>query len=313
MTSVTNLDSQVDSFFEDFFFTEPDLVPKSDEELAAAMQAQVDYNNDLRAAERLQSAKDLKAEWRALCGKIFTRSIDAASGKLHPSASYCHQWRDRACLRCYDHRLVQHRSETHSAALDARKDDNRLLHGITLSAHEANKLTRKLGRKYYKRFPGEDGMDFMIIDGAVDGSEPLSYDDISALDWDSLMNTPDGRNVSGMLGKAPDIQDPDKIRFKSPRVTLSKSTTPQQEKIAWQRTIQQTKHLNPKTKEELEVALEMRLKRYMKNIRAAGGRVLEKSYRIAYQEIQISSIAWARDIEKVSQPLTPEQLSEIPF
>jgi len=209
------------------------------------------------------------------------------------------------------------RSKAHSAAIDARKEagNSHLLHSITCDYHTANSITRKLGQNNYIRLPQPDGTEILIIDGVIDGSSQITYDEISALDWENIVSTPTGRNVSGNLGKpAPREDDKDTITVNTRSIVVD--ATPAQETQAWNQAVKETAHLKPEDSQDiaatLEIAMEMRLKKYIKHLRRLGGKVLPKSSRIIKQQCRISYLSWGRNTEN-HKPLTPEQLSEIPF
>jgi len=310
-----NTSTHADDFLSDFFSTAPELTPATPEDLAAMMQAQSDYNADIRAYESAQTELERRALRLSLCGKRRTRYISAETGKLVAGTYSCGLWRNKECPRCSANREQYTRSRAHAAVLDARHaDDSHLLHMLKCDKHTANCFTRKLGRKLYLRIPQQDGSEILLIDGETRNSVPITYDELSELDWENIVNTPEGRNMSGDLGKPPDDDQVGTIKVKTRSVVVN--ATPQQEIKAWDRAVKETQHLQPENSDDLaatlEIAMEIRIKKYIKHLRALGGTVLPKSSRVINQTCRISCILWGGVTEKTA-PLTAEQLSEIPF
>lgn len=142
-----------------------------------------------------------KEDRRANCGKYLNRYFDIELGTWVAVMHRCDLWRDGFCPRCYDSRKRWLRKLTFQA-LDKAMDKDRALKATSLDKDEADELCRKLGKANYARRPTKDGDVVFTLDESVEGEE-VDFDNFDSLDWDALTDTPEGRNLSGKLGREP--------------------------------------------------------------------------------------------------------------
>lgn len=234
------------------------------------------------------------------CGTRCKRRFGPEDGELKSVIYFCDCWRNQLCTSCFDSRKDYLLGRAHSAVMEARKDNKRLIRKMEVSKKDGNKLARKLSKDEYVRLPLEDDLDLFLIDSDdFDGGEEITYDEVTKLDWDKLTDTTKGRNVSGHLGKPKDTDDDDDVELISVEsVVLHSDTTREQEQIALEAVAEKTGDLDPKTAKEVEKAIFKRTKVYVAALRKAGGKIL--GMRTITIKCRTSCIDWKRYTEKTA-------------
>ena len=248
----------------------------------------LDFDDDL----------DRLIERRSHCGKQAIRYFNPETGRYKKGVYRCDLWRDAFCQPCFERRVERLRGRAQRAVLDAWHDGERMLRIVgPMGKDEASRFVRSLPKSSYLRRPTADGDVILMDDNTGNGSE-LDYQSVTDLQWESLASTPEGRNVSGDLGK-PENDEPEdgtfEVEVKS--VVIHDDTSPEQEEAALLQAVEETADLSPTTPEEVQEAVKQRTDAFVKALKQAGGSIL--SSRIIKLKCQISCISWSSYTEKM--------------
>jgi hypothetical protein len=139
------------------------------------------------------------------CGKVW-RWIMWVDGSMRRLSYVCGNW--RYCPNCRQERAYKYKGRLLSALIEKRRRED----GNTLLLLDGSYNRRSIGKEHYVNFPIADGKSFIFTDLETIDSEPLrgislAYDDLENLDWESIVNTPEGRRISGILGKPEEKED----------------------------------------------------------------------------------------------------------
>jgi len=241
----------------------------------------------------------------SLCGGSWVRYFDPATG-IHKRAPYtCGLWRDKLCPRCFEQRIGYLRGRILKALVNARQEEVSIL-TVRADSNQSRSLTRRLDKEDYARYPVSEDKDLFFIHGDAEGikpsddAQPVTYDEVDAMDWEEIALTPRGR-ISGGLGYSKPEEQEYKVTMET--IVLDSSTTAAQQKEALATAYKETIDLNPQTEEEVQQAVKERLSAYEKALIAAGGKVFSRRTVTRH----FSRIIWEQyennDIERVLIPL----------
>lgn len=137
------------------------------------------------------------------CGKIW-RWIFQVDGSMRKMSYVCGNW--RYCDNCRAQRIKKYRGRVLSALIEKRKHSDS--NGLLIITRATPYLRRLIGKEHYICFPDSitvtdlDSIDDKPIDGTF-----VSYDDLEALDWSAIVDTPPNRRISGALGRPEEKED----------------------------------------------------------------------------------------------------------
>lgn len=135
------------------------------------------------------------------------RNFDTGGYRTLPS--WCDVWRE--CTTCFNRRKTE-QLEKYQTAIDRHGIDS--IAPLLLTSREWASLRRKVkvpGKDWYKRYPTLDGTSVTLVNAALIGVDLSKYTHIdhSDLDWDNIVNTPQGQRYSGNLGNPIDDKEPE--------------------------------------------------------------------------------------------------------
>jgi len=130
------------------------------------------------------------------CGKEFLYRI-GIDGFPYRITTYCGAF--RACNICLEHRAFKYVNRIIAAV-----DDLKGVKVIRTSSWDAVCIKRGLRKSEYLSFPQADGATvlFVIPDDNLPGDAIESVEDAESIDWLSVVCTPEGKRVSGGLGRS---------------------------------------------------------------------------------------------------------------
>lgn len=240
----------------------------------------------------------LRAKRVVYCGRPWRWPI-GADGIPYLITYACGVW--RACPRCREARIDKWKGRVLSALVEKRKatGDGRLWVIRMKSPAAARAIKSILGRKRYICFPLESDCPYsqvIITDDDSDDwasycidDEAMDYDGLTALDWHTLTGTPEGRRISGSLGK-PKEKDDGRVALTSYSLVIKGiNCIPEQDEIVQAFTSASeriTSRYKPTTKGELESALFQLAMRWKSNLERIA-RQNDKRFHVFVGEIAI--------------------------
>ena len=265
------------------------------------------------AAETKEQSKLEKRQLRqqriAHCGEAYGRYMDPQTGKLTHGVYHCGVWRE--CPSCFDYRKNKLRGAAHRAILDARKADKKLKL-VQADKRTVDKLTRGVDKSKYARYPGDDFDTLLIVEDECSSTgDVVSYDDVSELDWDTLAVTPEGRRMSGKLGRENAAPSDDVMKVKVTSFVLHRDTTKQQEKAALEATLKATAHLQPTTLAEVQKAVKTRHSVFVRELIKAGGKMLPGATRKISVKCDLTCINWERYTDNLTEAKLDAMMEDI--
>lgn len=255
------------------------------------MEMDLDYVDTLIAEIEIETEKEKEEDKRQRrlqrikdCGK-YAWWFDPHTGQKSGYIRYCENFRE--CPVCLERRAKQ---EYEWMKLKIYQEEIQIMVKRVPNKKEGNKLTRGISKDQYLRYPQNDGTEILFFDAltGIDGGEPVDENWIrdNAHNWEDWVLTPEGRNKSGTLHmpSQPDNQE------KTTVITTKQFITDAPEAVVspiMDRIVEETKHMNPKTPEEVEECLEMRFMRATAEIAQLGFNlsVYEKKFRLIHSKI----------------------------
>jgi hypothetical protein len=218
--------------------------------------------------EDVQTRPVSQAERIANCSKTFAGFFNPQNGKYRTVPYRCMVWRE--CANCLADRVVAER-----AKIDLALDQDEVW-TLELPEQEMNEFCSGMGKKDYRRYPGET-LDrvFFILGEDVGDSTPYNPTEVTVdlmheLDWSAIILTPKGRKLSGSLGYcAPSGSESVKIKVECVMSDASEELVEQA--VQW--AIDETKDLRPTTLEEVIVACQKRTYEHKSCLVANGARL----------------------------------------
>ena len=244
-----------------------------------------------------------KSELRELrianCGKYGYRpNAETGEGIFHPQ--WCNYFRE--CSKC----AIRRKKRFRRSIGVAMHRHNTVCMTWANSDDAAKSICDGISKEDYKRFPMQDGSVFVFWRGVYgDANKIHDARELDALDWAAIVDTPEGRRMSGALGKD-DPEDEEEILG---TVYLNKVTTNAPldlEREVEKQAREQTADMDPHTIEEVENACAERTNVYLALLTELG---YEELYSTMISQ-KIKSINWLNryDIKKhfarVDRPLT---------
>jgi len=242
-----------------------------------------------------------KQEARAAqCGQTFSH-FNPETGRPGFYERKCGMF--RLCDRCLEERANGFRIEMSRAA----EQHGWAFFMKVVSPEERKSFVRQFKRSEYRCFPLEDGS-FLIFyvnrnrspDKNLESWENLSEEDlrdelggevafhlVDVQNWNSIAKTPEGKNVSGNLGK-PAISSKDRAVVEN--WAIRSDLTLDQERACLEQACKETSDLDPHTPEEVEAALAVRKDAALRILKEHGAKKIE-CFSIR-ESIRISHINW---------------------
>ena len=219
----------------------------------------------------------------AHCRQIYGGFFDPQHGKWRSIPYACGRW--RLCPLCLaDRATVEHQKIAlcYEHGLDLRY--------VALPPTDAEELCRALGKKNFRRYPGELDHVFFISPEDETDSIGREVDDelLSSLDWQAIVFTPDGRKLSGSLGFVAPGAGATAQKIKVECVVSDASPELRQQAVEY--AINKTKSLNPKTLAEVVIAIYQRTHEY-KAFLVANEATLYPSRSVAVS-VEVESLDW---------------------
>lgn len=163
----------------------------------------------------------------------------------------------------------------------------------------AKRIMTEQHKENVLRLP-KDGTNVVFTKTAEYGGREVTWGEINySIDWTELAKLDDRRNASGLLGKKdtsfPDDDKAVPVLIPEIGVRAKNEVIDQAAEIA----VQETAHLDPKTKEELVRALKARNSAFLRALRKLG--VSEKNYLVKYviELIRVEDLKWKISCEEM--------------
>jgi hypothetical protein len=208
-----------------------------------------------------------------ICGKIIDRV--SVNGKLITIHAKCGDYRN--CPRCNAERIMLYRNRLLNT-LDEGVELCEFTIPPGLSSKAISKLVSPMGKDQYMRVPQPDGscLVFAVSDNANIPSgyatHTLSETEVRALDWPNVVKTPPRRRITGDLGcpEKPEQEKAENHLFKKMAHVLTDATSEQRAECFKTAVIEDSASETPNTVDELEAAMDRRVRVYAKHLQAAG-------------------------------------------
>jgi hypothetical protein len=252
--------------------------------------------------ELTEEQKEERRELRCgRCGSFLGRRIKPKKGTLGAFPFVCNLWRDARCLLCFGTRLRWVRGRILHAIVKFKKEG-----GVRVLLSDYNKVreaTKELERSDYLRLPIDDDEVILFVRGSEsDAGTEMTYEDAVKMDWPKYINTPRNKRISGGLGRNAEIEcegeDEDmkkkKVAIYVPVFSPGDGVTHEDELEAWGKAVEVTSHLDPHTAEELQEALDERMKAFERAIEEAGGSLDRGKTGVEKTYVDLTGIAWQR-------------------
>lgn len=271
-------------------------------DMEAIQQAETDSRTALEADALDQALQDTEKfspdERRKIridnCGKVVP-GINPHTGKWYWRPQFCGCYRE--CEKCAKRRgsELKRQVKDYSVAWELRM--------IELPEHDAKEFCSELGSKEtYRKLPQSNGNVLVLFEDMPDRNQGklLTPEEIDSIDWTEITTTPEKKRCTGSLakpGEKPSHGETANIYYERPA-----SNAPLKEQIkASEIAEQNTQHLQPKTAEEVELAIQERVEEYKSILISWGYDIL---YLIPQTvTVKIKRIKWLKQYE--SQPDFP--------
>ena len=249
--------------------------------------------------ELTEEQKEERRELRcSRCGSFLGRRVKPKNGNLGAFPFVCNLWRDARCLLCFGTRLRWLRGRILHAIVKFKKEGGVR---VLLSDYDTlHKITGGLERCDYLRLPIDDDEAILFVRGSESnaGTE-ITYEDAVKMDWPKYINTPVNKRISGGLGRDAEPKDEGgnkvkKVAIYVPVFSPGEGVTREDELEAWGKTLEETSYLDPHTAEELQEALNKRMKAFEKAIEASGGSLERGENGVEKTYVDLTGIAWRR-------------------
>lgn len=147
--------------------------------------------------EELEQEKFERKEKRLQDCGAWASWIDPHTGRITGFTFHCDLWRE--CPRCLARRAMRERKFLEETI------QNKSIVALELSEEEIRKITRKLDKDEYQRFPQENhdlifmGRNTAIALGIYGDSIEVTARVINEMNWEKIVDTPGRKNKSGAL------------------------------------------------------------------------------------------------------------------
>ena len=225
------------------------------------------------------------------------------TGLIQTGIFECGNWRNNECPTCAEKRadqvknnMVKYVSENKNNVGLIKADQestNKVIRKIRDHARKQKLSTKDL----YERFPGEKE-DYLFVDPMTANKLGIKYDkittvDILSMDWKKISLLSDGRNKSGSMSE-PTNSDVDYVMIKVEE--FSTDADPDFVKQLEVKVVEQTRHYNPKTPEDVEKYIQNRNNRLKAALKRAGHKITFRNK--STKKCQISRINWLKETDK---------------
>lgn len=190
------------------------------------------------------------------------------------------------CPQCLAERAVYYHKRILAGFMDGKPLNKR-----SVPEDEQKHFARDFKRSEYLRFPQRDGSYlFVFVDetGEHGGSPIEDGEALARMDWQEIVRTPKGKNISGGLN-APPPEPKEDIAYVMNESVVCTDLEPKEMDTAAEQAWEETKKLDPKTPAEVEKAIKTRVKAFKKAIKQRGG--TPRSYHFR-EKVHISRIQW---------------------
>ena len=216
------------------------------------------------------------------------------NGKIRRVLIRCDKWRGRECDFCFGIRKERFQTRIKTAITSGS------IYWLPIDDKRVADIKSKIGRKNYLQLPAHipcGGYFFYNATGLEKiGSHILSTLSIPEVIWDFLTDTPKGKYPSGQLGNLEpteaenrDDDDYDKVECKGIITPKDADNTDRRAQAA-RAAEEKTAYLDPHTPEEVEEAIDSRMKAFIKELKRRNvpilGQVSMKRW------VHIPSIDW---------------------
>jgi hypothetical protein len=195
----------------------------------------------------------------ANCSTHYPRQQNPSTGKWKAIVWRC------GYMECPVCRGIEVSKRKNSLLSTALAGDAQILEG--LEEDEVKEMCREIGAPYYRRFPQEDGTYTLIFQSADYHGRLYTQGVHDRLDWDTIAIAPKGKRVTGKLGVRTAVGNTPTVKVAE---VSAPSATEEQWKSAAEDVARITKHFNPKTRDEVERALDKRAQMLMAKLQALG-------------------------------------------
>jgi len=232
------------------------------------------------------------------CGAFLGRRIKAKNGGFSAFPFHCNLWRDARCLLCFHARLRGLRGRVLHAVVKFKKEGGVR---VLLSDYDTiREIASGLERCDYLRLPIDDDEAILFVRGSEsDAGTEMTYEDAVKMDWPKYINTPRNKRISGGLGRDAEPENEGgsktkKVAVYVPVFSPGEGVTHKDELDAWGKAIEETSYLDPHTAEELQEALNKRMKAFEKAIEASGGSLERGKTGVEKTYVDLTGIVWRR-------------------
>lgn len=212
-----------------------------------------------------QTRREKKKRRKGDCGK-FANWYNPHSGKRTGFIFRCGLFRD--CETCLKRRADQEYELIKTASLEKR------MIAKIMTPKQATRLIRKMDKTEYVRFPQENGNDLLLLD--EEASEAMGIGGVEVdlhwvvrQNWETLVQTPKGRNKSGTMHIPASDDEPEEFTI----ITTSQFVTNANRGAtikAMKEAEQETANLDPRTSDEVVSALHKRTSVATRKLRELG-------------------------------------------
>lgn len=250
---------------------------------------------DLAAKEEEAKYKAEKRQARIDgCGDWSGRGMNVLTGRFVSFQMRCGCWRDGECLSC----LLERIDDTKTTILRALRDNTVT---VTVTNNRAA-IVEGLPRNKYLCLPikTEQAKTFnkayaiFIVDG--DGVKVTKewVARLSQEHWVELCNTPEGKRMSGTLGRKAKKKkaklEPGQVAISYKAVVYHSDNGDRLNREAEKLALEETKELDPHDQESLESALATRIKALKKHLAKLGGLITDCPIR--YNTVTLARLRW---------------------
>ena len=249
--------------------------------------------------DEIQKAKEEARRVRISdCGKWSYR-FDPHTGQRTNYQFKCNLFRECAFCR-------GKRAELEYEFVKQASSIKSLRYVVTSELNVVNIIRRNDGkRNNYVRFPQKDGNEILIYDESFTSPMPshiaendATFEWVTGLNWDNVVNTPEGRNISGGVHRPKSDAPAEKFSIIQTQNFVTSASFPEVRKIM-DKAIAMTQHLAPKTAEEVEDAIRIRTSKAKTLLEESGHQV--RMY-FKKEKLVLSKISWLiKDINTENQ------------
>jgi hypothetical protein len=230
--------------------------------------------------------KKLRHEFRlANCGKPMWELLPPLGFKNN-FRFHCGIWRE--CKSCYDHRCEMETEHVIRVFMEKRP-----IEYAVIPKEKIKKHIKELNQHHiqYRQLPQEDGSSFFYWEAKAHICSAKRLTNLKEIDFHKWMMTPEGKNVSGKLGK----DNKKKIDHGEEKYAIIKTKAirhngnDHQDKVAWDKALKETAHLRPDIK-TLQECCDLRYSLYEKYLKEQGVKIEFSCIR--HYKVYEKSINW---------------------